>query len=197
MNRTRILFAIIIVACYLSPGALAADDILKKASDLTIAVPTRGSAMLGTNESMNEFHGYLLDSANNLIAFFMQIMELFGMSNSEGALKMQDTFQSGMQQGYGLKGSAQKTPTISPTAIPNPGSMMIRTIPGGVQVYINDQYKGSTPEDSKKVLVINEVAIGSHSLDLRKSGYAFATETIQVNAGDWIIFVKELHAVPS
>ena len=183
--------------CFVTPGVLAADDIVKKASDLTIAVPTRGSAAMGTNELMYEFHGYLLDSANNLIAFFMQIMELFGMSNSEGAQKMQDTFQSGMSQGYGLKGGAQKTPAIFPTVIPKPGSILIRTTPGGVQVYIDDQYKGSTPEDSAKVLVINEVPIGSHSLDLRKLGYTFATENIQVSDGDWIVFVKELQAVPA
>ncbi len=197
MKVAGIIFTIIIAASFVTPGVLAAEDIVKKASDLTLPVPTRGSAVLGTNESIIEYHGSLLDSANSLIAFFMQIMSLFGMSDSAVTQNMQDTFQSGLPLGYGSTGRAQKTPIVNPTAAPKPGSIMIRTFPGGVQVYVDDQYMGSTPEDSTKVLVINSIPIGSHSLDLRKSGYIFAKESIQVNAGNWIVLFKELQAVPS
>jgi len=197
MKVAGIIFTIVIVACFVTPGVLAADDIIKKASDLTLPVPTRGSAMLGTNESMNEYRGSLLDSANSLIAFFMQIMSLFGMSDAAGTQNMMDTFQSGIPQGYGSGSNTQNTPVISPTATPKPGSIMLRTTPGGVQVFIDDQYEGSTPDDSSKVLVINDIPIGSHYLDLRKPGYTFKRENIQVNDGNWIVFFKELQAVPS
>ncbi len=153
--------------------------------------------MLGTNESMTEFRGSLFDSANNLIAFSMQVLGLFGMPNTDISQKMHDTFQSGIQQGAGFTGGAQKPPTISPAAVPKPGSIMIRTTPGGVQVYIDDQYKGSTPEDSTKVLIINEIPVGSHSLDLRKPGYASSQEIIPVDEGNWIVLIKELHAAPA
>ena len=128
MKIAGIIFTIIIVASFVTPGVLAADDIVKKASDLTLPMPTRGSAVFGTNESMTGYHGSLLDSANSLITFFMQIMSLFGMSDSAVTQNMQDTFQSGLPQGYGSTGGAQKTPTVNPTAAPKPGSIMIRKL---------------------------------------------------------------------
>lgn len=197
MKATGIILAIIIVVCFITPGVVAADDIVKKASDLTLPVPTRGSAILGTNESMNEYQGSLLDAANSLIAFFTQIMSLFGMSDTVGTQNMQDTFQRGMPLAYASSSGAQMSPSISQTPTPKPGSIMLRTNPGGVQVFVDDQYKGTTPEDSSKVLVINGIPIGSHYLDLRKPGYTFKRESVQVSDGNWIVFFKELQAVPA
>lgn len=186
------IFVMVIVASVIIPGAFAAEDLVKTASGLSIAVPTTGTAIMGSNESMHQYQGYLDDSANNLVAFFMQVMALLGMSNTNATLNMQNTLQKGIHHG-----TTTTSTTSSPNSEPEPGSIMIRTKPGGVQVFVDGQYKGSTPEDSSKVLMINGIPIGSHTLDLRKPGYTYAQEIIPVSNGNWVVLFEELQTAPA
>jgi len=57
------------------------------------------------------------------------------------------------------------------------GSLEISTIPSGINVYLDGNYKGETP------LFIGEVAEGTHSIRLTKFGYGDITRTVSVFAG--------------
>lgn len=196
MKRTLITLVLIIVICAIIPGAIAADDIVKQVSDLTIAVPTPGSAMLGTSGSMSQFVQNLNEAAYNIVALFNQVMGLLGMSNTTATQNIQTALKTGHQLNGGSLSTGTPAPQPGSTPGPNSGTIMIQTTPGGVQVFIDGELRGSTPEDPGKVLVINGISIGSHSLDLRKQGYSSAQETIQVNPGSWAVLVKTLQAAP-
>jgi hypothetical protein len=179
------------------PVIVAADDIAQKASGLSLAIPTTGTAIAGSNESMDQFQGYLHGAGNSLIDFFMQIMELLGMSQTDAAQYMQNAFQSGLYQSEVSLRQGSPTPGVTATSQPKPGSFVVQTSPGSVDVFIDGQFKGTTPVDSGKVMVISDIPIGSHALELKKTGYTTIKESIQVIDGSWVVFFKEMKAEPS
>ena len=96
-------------------------------------------------------------------------------------------------------------PTISPTVYPGSttasvlkgyGSISVRTTPGGAQVFLNGQYRGSTPSDTSAPLIINEINPGTCSIELRKSGYIFEDQTFELSEGQMVTINKALTRVP-
>ena len=96
--------------------------------------------------------------------------------------------------------------TISPTAYPGSttapvstghGSISVRTSPGGAQVFLNGQYRGSTPSDTSTPLIINDVDTGiACTIELKKTGYIFEDQTFQLSAGQTFTINKVLTRVP-
>ena len=196
MKSIGIILSIIIVTCFFIPVVQAEDDLLKNVLNISIVTPTPGTATLGSKESMTEFHGMLLDSVDQLMSLFSQIMGLFGLSNMDYTKNIESTFQGGKNQagpnqGSGSKNSATATPTIAKGL----GSISIRTTPGGVQVFLNGQFQGQTPDDQNDPLVISDIETGSYHIELRKSGYVYKDETVQVN-GKWCFISRELIRAP-
>ena len=192
MKSMGIILSIIIVTCFFISGVQAEEDLVKNALNISIVIPTPGTETLGTTESMTGFQGSLLDSANQLMSLFSQIMGLFGLSNMDYTKNMESTFQGGINQGSGSKNSATATPTIAR----GQGSISIRTTPGGVQVFLNGQFQGQTPDDQNDPLVISDIETGSYRVELRKSGYIFKDETVQVT-GKWCFISRELIRAPA
>jgi hypothetical protein len=192
MRAIGLFLSILLVTCLCIPGVLAEDDLLKKASNLSIIAPTPGTAMLGTTDSMNEFNGVLLDSSNQLISLFAKIMALFGISEMDYTKNMDKTLQGGLQSAQG----SAKDATATPTLVKGYGSVSIRTIPGGAQVFFNGEFRGQTPDDQNKPLVISGVETGSYQIELRKSGYISENENIFVKDGGWGYIYRELTRAP-
>jgi len=93
--------------------------------------------------------------------------------------------------------------TISPTAYPGSttapghGSISVRTSPGGAQVFLNGQYRGSTPSDTSKSLIISNVEAGiTCTIELKKTGYIFEDQTFQLSNGQMVTINKVLTRVP-
>jgi hypothetical protein len=96
--------------------------------------------------------------------------------------------------------------TISPTAYPGSttapviqghGSISVRTNPGGAQVFLNGQYRGSTPSDSSTPLIIDSVDTGVPcTIELKKTGYIFEDQTFQLSDGQIFTINKVLTHVP-
>jgi len=93
--------------------------------------------------------------------------------------------------------------TTSPTAYPSSttapghGSISVRTSPGGAQVFLNGQYRGSTPSDTSKSLIISNVEAGiTCTIELKKTGYIFEDQTFQLRDGQMVTINKVLTRVP-
>jgi hypothetical protein len=188
MRALELFIIILLVFCLCIPGVLADDDLVNKALNLSIVTPTPGTGLLGTKDSMNAFHGSLLDSSDQLMSLFTKIMALFGISDTDFTKKMDQTFQGGLKSGQ----DSAKDATATPTPVREYGSISIRTMPGGVQIFLNGQLRGQTPDDPNKSLVISGLETGSYQVELRKSGYISENENIFVNGGGWGFIYREL-----
>ena len=67
--------------------------------------------------------------------------------------------------------------TVEPGELPEPGSIYATSVPSGVSVYMDGVYKGLT------ALSINDVPIGSHTLEFRMDGYENCEKTVIVQSG--------------
>ncbi len=66
-----------------------------------------------------------------------------------------------------------------------PATLIVKTIPSGARVYINDEYKGITP-------LTLTLKGGTYNLRLEKDGYEQIQELVTLYPGDTIRVVKEL-----
>jgi len=101
------------------------------------------------------------------MSLFAKIMARSGISEMDYPKNMDETLQGRL---LSAQGSA-KDATATPTPVKGYGSDSIRTIPGSVQVFFNGEFRGQTPDDPNKPLVISGVETGSYRVKLRKSGY--------------------------
>ena len=61
---------------------------------------------------------------------------------------------------------------------PPSGSISVSSTPSGADIYLDGEYKGTTPK------TISGIQIGSHTIRLEKSGYGDATRTVNVRSGE-------------
>jgi hypothetical protein len=110
INALSIILLIIIVSSFYIPSVRADDDdLMKKASNISVILPTQGNAILGTSESMYQFNYWLMECSYQLISLFNQITNLLGITNINYTNKMQETLQTGLNQTYGLIYSSPNT----------------------------------------------------------------------------------------
>ena len=78
--------------------------------------------------------------------------------------------------GKKLEVRARLEPLPKPTSTPSTGSIYISSSPSGAKIYIDDVYKGKTPETVK-------LAAGTHKVTLKLSGYKDWSQDVYVAAG--------------
>ncbi|MFQ6056769.1 MAG: PEGA domain-containing protein, partial [Methanosarcinales archaeon] len=98
--------------------------------------------------------------------------------------------------------SVSKTLTLipTPTATMTPafGYISVFSRPFGASIYVDGNYKGTTPEITTDASIesnIIKVSVGIHTIKLKKSGYEDYTETVRVSAGETVSIYKKLVSI--
>ena len=84
--------AIVLPVCAEDPDY---EDMLKKAQNLNITVPEKGTALMGTKESMMEYLDWLNACSDAMITFIDDVMGVFGVQNTSYAQDMKKTLETG------------------------------------------------------------------------------------------------------
>ena len=84
--------AIVLPVCAEDPDY---DEMLKKAQNLNITVPEKGTALMGTKESMMEYLDWLNACSDAMITFIDDVMGVFGVQNTSYAQDMKKTLEMG------------------------------------------------------------------------------------------------------
>lgn len=71
---------------------LSEDELLRNAQNLSLEVPEKGTAPLGSQESMVEMVEWLNATSRALIGFFNDTMNLLGLSNTSYVKDMNKAF---------------------------------------------------------------------------------------------------------
>jgi hypothetical protein len=92
-----LLFILLLGAIVLPAGAedTSYDDMLKNAENLNITVPEKGTALLGSQESMTEMVDWLNACTYTMITFVNDVMNVFGVGNTPYAQNMKETLEKG------------------------------------------------------------------------------------------------------
>ena len=92
-----LLFILLISAIVLPAGAEDPnyDDMLKKTENLNITVPEKGTALLGTKESMTQYLDWMNASTEAMITFVNNVLDVFGLGNTSYAQDLKKTLESG------------------------------------------------------------------------------------------------------
>lgn len=80
--------------------------------------------------------------------------------------------------------------TISSSGIALTGALSVSSTPTGASVYLDDQYKGTTP------LSLENIPIGTYSLIVKKSGYDNWQNSVTINTGETITQNAKLTLTP-
>ncbi|AGB02100.1 hypothetical protein [Methanoregula formicica] len=98
MNCRPVLLIVFVVVpvFFLSPvqaADLSEDELLRNAQNLSLEVPEKGTALLGSQESMGEMVEWLNACSRALIGFFNDTMNLLGLSNTSYVKDMNKAFE--------------------------------------------------------------------------------------------------------
>ncbi len=77
-----------------------------------------------------------------------------------------------------------------PVSMPETGSVRILSSPSGGAIYLDDEYRGTTPA------TVTDVPDGTHNLEIRISGYDRWSAPITVRAGGMVNISATLSAIP-
>ena len=92
-----LIFILLISAIVLPSGAEDPnyDDMLKKAQNLNVTIPEKGTALLGTKESMTEYLDLLNAYTDVMITFVNDVMDVFGVGDTPYAQNLKKILGSG------------------------------------------------------------------------------------------------------
>lgn len=101
MKVLPLLLLSLIIGVLVLPGSTVAatslyEDQLNKTQNLNLILPEKGTALLGTKESMSEMTDWLVASSYVLIRFFNDTMMVLGLNNTSYAMNMTETLEKGM-----------------------------------------------------------------------------------------------------
>ena len=89
----------VMLLCVVVLPAGAADtsyeDMLKKAQNLNVTVPQKGTAPLGSQESMTEMVDWLNACTDSMLTFVNDIMNVFGIGNMPYTQNLTKTLEEG------------------------------------------------------------------------------------------------------
>lgn len=71
------------------------DDLLKKVQGLNVTVPEKGTALLGSKESMDEYLDWLDALTSAIITFVNDVMNVFGVGDTPYAQNMTKILEKG------------------------------------------------------------------------------------------------------
>ena len=108
MNSLQLLLLSLVLSAIVFPAhALAADaaedEMLKNAQNLSMTVPTMGTAPPGSQESMTQMLDWLNATSRALITFFNDTMDLLGLSNTSYVKDMNKVFAPVMKNPPSIK----------------------------------------------------------------------------------------------
>ena len=98
MRIVPILLLILLISAIVLPVAAEDpyyEDMLKKAQNLNITFPEKGTALMGTKESMTEYLDWLNTCSDAMITFIDDVMNVFGVGNTSYAQDMKKTLETG------------------------------------------------------------------------------------------------------
>ena len=98
MRIIQILLLILLISAIVLPVAAEDpkyEDMLKKAQNLNVTVPEKGTALMGTKESMGEYLDWLNACSDAMITFVDDVMKVFGVGNTPYAQDMKKTLETG------------------------------------------------------------------------------------------------------
>ena len=87
--------------------------------------------------------------------------------------------------------SAGSAKYVTPRLTKETGSIYVSSYPAGANVYLDDSYQGTTP------ITIYDIATGSHTIKLTKSGYKDYQKTVYVSAGSKESVSGNLRLIPT
>jgi hypothetical protein len=93
-----LLIILLISAIVLPAGAEDPDydNMLKKTQSLNITVPEKGTAVLGSKESMTQYIYWMNDSTDALFNLVNNVFDVFGLGNTSYAQDMKKALESGL-----------------------------------------------------------------------------------------------------
>jgi hypothetical protein len=90
-----ILLISIVLIVPVSAAGSADDDMVKKARNLNVTVPQKGTALPGTKESMTEMIDWLNACVDAILSLFRDVMNMLGIGNTTYAQDMTKTLEQG------------------------------------------------------------------------------------------------------
>lgn len=96
-----ILFISVVLIVPVSAAGSADDDMVKKAKNLNVTVPQKGTALLGTQESMKEMIDWLNACVDAILSLSRDMMNLLGIGNTTYAQDMTKTLEQGKTMSQG------------------------------------------------------------------------------------------------
>jgi hypothetical protein len=99
--RIALVFLLLLAVAIPAAHAGEADDLMKKASNLSLIVPEKGDALLGTKGSMSQMSEWLIQCANSLMGFFTDVMNMLGLGNTDYTKQMNETLTKGLNLSQG------------------------------------------------------------------------------------------------
>ena len=79
---------------------------------------------------------------------------------------------------------------VSATLTPEPGSISISSVPAGASIYLDGEFKGTTPK------TISDVSVGYHTIELNKEDYQSWSTSVYVTSGDTETVSASMSAIP-
>jgi hypothetical protein len=79
----------------------------------------------------------------------------------------------------------------APVRLQENGSVRILSSPAGAEIYLDSEYRGTTPA------TVTAVPAGNHVLEIRKNGYDRWSAPVTVKAGDMVNISATLVAIPA
>jgi len=86
------------------------------------------------------------------------------------------------------------TATLVAEVNPDHGDLQVSSTPTGASVFVNGNYKGFTPVDDS--LDINDLAPGSYTLVVKKSGFQDYSTQVSIEAGKRVLEHAQLQSAP-
>jgi hypothetical protein len=96
MRVITLLLVTLLFCVMVLPAGAAEDDMLKKVQNLNITVPQKGTALLGTKESLTQMVDWLNACSNAIITFFKDVMDVLGIRNTDYAKDITKTLEKGV-----------------------------------------------------------------------------------------------------
>jgi hypothetical protein len=90
-----IVFISVVLTVPATAAGSADDDMVKKAQNLNVTVPQKGTALLGTQESMTQMTGWLNVCVDTIVSLVHDVTNVLGISDTTYAEDMTKTLEQG------------------------------------------------------------------------------------------------------
>ena len=90
-----IVFISVVLAVPATAAGSADDNMVKKAQNLNVTVPQKGTALLGTQESMMQMTDWLNACVDAILSLVHDVMKMLGISNTTYTQDMTKTPEQG------------------------------------------------------------------------------------------------------